>query len=68
MPINRTVRPGSAVATSADGRRSPSGGTMPDIRGNGAKAWSPTVVNLLVILVLEIAAFAAIRYLFKRVT
>jgi hypothetical protein len=42
---------------------------MPDVRGGGgAKAWSPTVVNLLVILVLEIIAFAVIRYVFKRVT
>lgn len=30
-----------------------------------AKQWSPTVANLLVILILELAAFAALRYMFK---
>lgn len=35
---------------------------------SGAKEWSPTVVNLLILLVLEIIAFAAIRYVFRRVS
>lgn len=33
--------------------------------GSGASQWTPTVANLLVIVVLEIAAFAALRYAFR---
>jgi hypothetical protein len=36
--------------------------------GGAAKGWSPTVANLLVLVVLEIAAFAAIRYAFRVLT
>lgn len=42
----------------------PIGATVPTA-GTGAKNWSPTVANLMVILVLEVAAFAALRYMFK---
>lgn len=42
----------------------PIGATVPS-PVPGAKQWSPTVANLLVILVLELAAFAALRYMFK---
>ncbi len=40
---------------------------MRDLSG-GAKTWSPTVANLLVLVVLEIIAFGVIRYVFKRVS
>lgn len=66
--INRTRRPAGAVSSGADVGRSPNGAAMPDIRGGTAKGWSPTVANLLVILVLEIVAFGVIRYVFKRVS
>ena len=66
--INRRVRAAGAVSSGADVGRPPNGVAMPDIRGNGAKTWSPTVANLLVLVVLEIVAFGAIRYLFKRLT
>lgn len=65
--INRTVRPAGAVSASPDGGRAPNGVPMSAI-SQYAKGWSPTVANLLVLIVLELAAFAAIRYLFKRVT
>ncbi len=42
----------------------PIGQTVPS-PNTGAKNWSPTVANLMVILVLEVAAFAALRYMFK---
>lgn len=63
--INR--RGTGAVSSGSDPGRSPTGGRM-DVRGNGVAKWSPTVANLLVILVLEIVAFGVIRYLFKRIT
>lgn len=67
--INRTIRASGAVSSGSDVGRSPTGASMPDIRGVGAaKGWSPTVANLLVILILEIVAFAAIRVLFKRIS
>jgi hypothetical protein len=68
-PIRRTVRASGAVAASADGGRAPNGVSMPDLARAGAgKGWSPTVVNLLVLVVLEVVAFGVIRYVFKRVT
>ena len=33
--------------------------------GKGASDWHPTVAHLLVILVIEIGAFAALRYAFR---
>lgn len=64
--IRRTVRPSGAVASGADVGRSPNGGTMrpQDL----AKNWSPTVANLLVLLVLEIVLFGVIRVVFARLT
>jgi hypothetical protein len=34
-------------------------------QSSGPSAWTPTVAHLMVILVIEIAAFAALRYAFK---
>ncbi len=41
---------------------------MPASAQGGAAQWSPTVANLLVILVIEIVGFAVIRYMFRRLT
>lgn len=68
MGINRTVRPAGAVAASADGGRSPNGARMPMSAAATAKGWSPTVANLMVLVVLEIVAFGLIRYAFKRIS
>lgn len=32
---------------------------------SGAKTWTPTVVNLAVLVVLEIAAYIALRWVFR---
>lgn len=66
--IRRTVRAAGASSSSGDAGRAPNGATMPDLRATGARAWSPTVANILVLVVLEIVAFSVIRYVFKRVT
>jgi len=65
MTIRRTVRPAGAIAAGADGRRPPNGAPMP--LNSTAKAWSPTVANLLVLVVVEIVAFGVIRHLFRRI-
>lgn len=65
--INRRISSAGAVAAASDpAGRSPNGGPMNprDI----AKGWSPTVANLLVLLVLEIVAFGVIRVVFHRLT
>ena len=33
----------------------------------GTKDWSPTVANLLVLIVLELAAFAGLRYVINKI-
>lgn len=63
--IRRTVRPAGRVAASPDGGRAPNGGAMNP--SSGAKQWTPTVANLMVLLVLEMVAFGVIRYLFRRI-
>lgn len=63
--INRTVRPGSAATNQAAGPVPP-GASVPIPTLSGSQ-WSPTVANLLVILVLELGAFAAIRYAFRTI-
>ncbi len=65
MTIRRTVRAAGVVSSGADAGRSPNGVPMRDL---SAKSWSPTVANLLVLLVLEIVAFGVIRYVFKRLS
>lgn len=35
---------------------------------NGGATWTPTVAHLIVLIILEIAAFAAIRYAFGVLT
>jgi hypothetical protein len=69
MIIRRTVRPGGAVSPGPTPGGTPTGGAMPGVSAQGAaKGWTPTVANLMVLLVLEIVAFGVIRYVFKRVT
>lgn len=62
MPSRRVPAAG-AVSSGADPGRSPTGVTM---QARSAQ-WSPTVANLLVIIVIELVAFAVIRYVFARV-
>jgi hypothetical protein len=38
---------------------------MPPGQTAAAKGWHPTVANLLVLIVLELVAFAALRRLFR---
>lgn len=61
--IRRNVRPASAAPNAGAGPV-PMGGTVPS-GIQATKQWSPTVANLLVLVVLEIVAFAAIRYAFR---
>lgn len=37
----------------------------PTTTGGGMGDWHPTVVNLLVLLALELVAYAGLRYLFR---
>lgn len=66
MGINRTVRPAGAVSVSGDPGRGPNGAAMPN--ASGVRGFTPTVLNLVVLVVVEIVAFAAVRYVFQRVT
>ncbi len=54
-------------STNAGAGPVPIGATVPGPNsGGGAQSWHPTVVNLLVLLVVELAAFAALRMLFRK--
>jgi hypothetical protein len=44
----------------------PIGATVP--QAPTSSEWHPTVVHLLVLLVIEVAAFAALRILFRKVS
>lgn len=59
--IDRTYRPNMNNNNSAAGPV-PTGATVPT--APGGTGWTPTVTNLLVLLVVEMAAFAALRYAF----
>lgn len=61
----RRVKPAGAVSSGSDPGRSPNGGST--MQSRAKSDWSPTVANLLVILVVEIVAFGVIRYVFSRV-
>jgi hypothetical protein len=52
--------------TNAGAGPTPIGATVPS-PSSGARAWAPTVVNLVVLLIVEVAAFAALRMLFRRI-
>lgn len=34
---------------------------------SGTRAWTPTVANLLVLVVLEVVAFGALRYVINKI-
>lgn len=36
-------------------------------RGMGTSQWTPTVANLLVLVVLEVVAFGGLRYLINKI-
>jgi len=63
--MNRTVRATGAINAGPGAK----GATVTTASGGvgQTKGWSPTVANLLVILVVEIFAFAAIRYVFRKI-
>lgn len=61
--IQRTYKPGTNNLNTAAGPV-PQGATVP-IPSAGGGQWSPTVANLLVLVVLEVVAFAALRYAFR---
>lgn len=63
--MNRTVRATGAINASPGAR----GAAVTTASGGvgQTKGWSPTVASLLVILVVEIFAFAAIRYVFRKI-
>lgn len=63
--VDRSYKPGSNNLNAAAGHVA-QGDTVP-IPTSGGSQWSPTVANLLVLLVIEMVAFAAIRYLFRKV-
>lgn len=62
MPSRRFAAAG-AVSSGADPGRAPNGARM----GGATAQWSPTVANLMIILIVEMVAFAVIRYVFSRV-
>lgn len=62
--ISRTVRPGSSAVNQAAGPVPP-GESVPSVPSTTSSQWSPTVAHLLVLIVLEVVAFAAIRYAFR---
>lgn len=70
MAINRGLSPvGAQVPGSGNYRGAPpikgGQGVMPGPTMSAAKGWHPTVANLLVLIVLELVAFAALRRVFR---
>lgn len=67
--IQRKYRSGAAPSSSGLGAAVP-GAVVAASSGRGMKAtsqWTPTVANLMVLIVLEVFAFAALRYVINRV-
>lgn len=62
--IPRMTQPATG-STNAGAGPTPIGATVPS--PSSGSQWHPTVVNLLVLLVVEVAAFAALRMLFRKV-
>jgi hypothetical protein len=67
--IRRTVRPSAAPAQSRLGALNPEASvSMTSGRGTAAaKSWTPTVANLLVLVVVEVLAFAALRMVINKI-
>ena len=67
--IRRTVRPSAAPANSGLGAIVPEV-SVSQTSGRGlssTKDWTPTVANLLVLVVLEVVAFAGLRYVINKI-
>lgn len=67
--IRRTVRPSAAAANSRLGALTPEASvSMTSGRGVASTSqWTPTVANLLVLVVLEVLAFAGLRYVINKI-
>lgn len=67
--IHRNIKPGAAPASSGLGN-AVSGVSVSQTSGRGlssTKSWTPTVANLLVLVVLEVLAFAGLRYVINKI-
>lgn len=67
--IRRTVRPSAAPAASRLGALTPEA-SVAATSGRGMAAtsqWSPTVANLLVLVVIEVVAFALLRMVINKI-
>lgn len=67
--INRTIRSTAAPASSGLGA-SVQGAHVAETSGRGfaaTRTWTPTVANLLVLVVLECIAFSGLRYVINRI-
>lgn len=65
MGINRNGRNRNAAPSAGGGNMRSVGDVASSIRGDMVKAWTPTVANLVVLVLFELAAFAALRYLLR---
>lgn len=67
--IPRKIRPGVASASSGLGAAVPEVSvSQTSGRGlAGTKTWTPTVANLLVLVVLEVLAFGVLRYVINKI-
>lgn len=65
--VDRTSSPSSNTGSfnAAAGPVSP-GATVPSYNQGGSQ-WNPTVAHVLVLVIVEMAVFAAIRYMFRKV-
>lgn len=67
--INRHLKSNAVPASSGLGNNV-SGGSVAATSGRGMAStsqWTPTVANLLVLVVLEVVAFGGLRYLINRI-
>lgn len=67
--IHRNIKPGAAPSASGLGS-AVSGASVSQTSGRGlssTKSWTPTVANLLVLVVLEVIAFAGLRYVINKI-
>lgn len=67
MTYRRHQFPASGYNQQTGAGPTPIGATVPSSSSGGGSSFHPTVAHLLALLVLEIAAFAALRYLFAKV-
>lgn len=65
MGIPRNPNRNAAPAAGGGYMRSAETVAATSMRDSGVKAWTPTVANLLVLVLLELVAFALLRYLLR---